>query len=185
MEINIGGRRTGKTTECIKRMKEDPEIYAIVHTEKNKSLYPKELHKRIFSSMSQLRGINAKKIIIDEIDAMDRREFLDIFPFIKDRIIFVVTTPSYSYNRLNTPLRELIKYNGGYYKLLLPSSCISVEILNVWKNMMSHDKFMAEVYGLMPTDEELQKRKNQKHLIGIIKNYINMLETDIDEVYED
>lgn len=47
MEINIGGRRTGKTTECIKRMKEDPEIYAIVRTEKNKSLYIKTIECNI------------------------------------------------------------------------------------------------------------------------------------------
>lgn len=183
MEIHIGGRRTGKTTECIKRMNEDSEIHAFVCDERFKIMYPKTFHNRIYSSGSGLmKGVKVEKIIIDELDSMPINNVAHILSTCEDKIVFVTSTPNYSYDRLNTPLREMIRQNNGEYTLL-PPRLMTAEQLNICKKILSHNSFMAQIYGFMVPEEELIRRKNQQQAIKAIKSYVDILEMTTDKAY--
>jgi len=71
MKVLIGGRRSGKTTECIKQMRENPDaLMFVVNTHFVKNL-PKDIQHQAFS-INSLAWIGRpfKKVVIDEPDFM-------------------------------------------------------------------------------------------------------------------
>ncbi|MEG0239531.1 MAG: hypothetical protein RR643_05205 [Anaerorhabdus sp.] len=82
LKIHNRPRGSGKTQECIDRMKSDEKLLMLVTTHKQKEYYPKELHDRIIVAKNigdtlnhiqthnptkiQPGGFMLKKLLIDE-----------------------------------------------------------------------------------------------------------------------
>ncbi|WP_348922066.1 hypothetical protein [Enterococcus rotai] len=70
IEIHNQPRGSGKTTEVIKRMKDDVNLVCLVHSNRVKELYPSELRHRLFTfdqfDIRTIDRLRVRKAIVDE-----------------------------------------------------------------------------------------------------------------------
>ena len=118
MKILIWGRRAGKTTECIKTLRQNPDACMFVLTTDHKHSLPKEVQARIFSYHSKAwRGRHYTKAIFDEPDAgyIDDKLLEELTQCFE--VILVATSLDKSYDDPCTWLRKQIKLHGYDHKV--------------------------------------------------------------------
>ncbi len=103
MRILLWDRRAGKTHECIKLMREDPDAICIVPLEVFRNTYPEDLHDRIYSIQSNGWKHRHTKVILDNVEKM-KDDQLNLVSRTND-VILATSTP-------RTWLSRMIKRYG-------------------------------------------------------------------------
>ncbi len=101
MRILLWDRRTGKTHECIKLMREEPDVICAVPTWQMATRYPKELQSRVISVNSRA-VIGVRRMILDNVDLMKDKQLESIRG---SKIVLVTATPK-------TWLEKMIQKHG-------------------------------------------------------------------------
>jgi hypothetical protein len=76
-------RGTGKTTEVIKKLEGDEDLFLIIPILSMKQFYPKHLHNRIFSHSDYIsgkgRGHRFTRVILDEGFMYDKEKLAHLY----------------------------------------------------------------------------------------------------------
>lgn len=78
IRILLWDRASGKTTECIKFLRENPEAIVTINALAARSTYPEDLRNRVIS-VNNMRGRNLVPIAIDNADLFTEDQLRFIF----------------------------------------------------------------------------------------------------------